>query len=488
VARPAQSEKPWFYERIFDYLNKNLLEHGNLMGREGALETSAKMAAQHPYRPGMKMGEMIGRDWQENPMLFAAGPAAMNAAGGAMTALRPPPRSFAPDIPQPAATVSEPAPPAPVVSEMPHRGTPQAFRPPDAALPGGAAAAEEAPATLTSAIVSNAPAVVDRELARSYMRGVRPGGAVENAPGLANKERRIMTVVDQIIENRPNLKLTDPRTGEPLAEGILPRTLRQFSEALDSTKRRIFKQYDEQAQAAGEAGVYIDMAPVAQKLREEALKPSVMVPHPAVSREAEAMAARLEGVQWSPSAAQDLIESINQTIKGTAQNQTKETFSHNSLMANAGAVIRDQLDRAIMESGHPGYQELRNRYGALRSVEKEVATAAKKEAIKNGTLPHNLADLWSGEQILSGIAHLSGERIASGVALQVLRRLHGWIDNPNRAVKLMFDRRQALLNPTAGPDYRAGLAGAPLEMSGQLGADKPTPRRRRDLRPSVSGP
>lgn len=493
----APVEQPGMVQSLWQGLLTGVekITRGNLLGLPGpsALERNSQMMAERPYRPGMTAGEMIGPNWQENPLLYAFAPGSMNAAGGAMGGIRPPPRSFTPDIPQQPAVgpATRPAPPPePMAFGDEAAAADFARRTPgfDKTAPGGAptpywyesqaprthtVVSETQPSIITNALASNSPAVIDREMTRSYMRAVRPGGARENAPSLTNEEQRVMTVFDQIIANRPNLKLTDPKTGE-IVTGQLPRTMRQFSEALDSSKRDVFRQYDAQARAAGEAGIVVDMAPAAQRLRELATNPEVMTLHPGLSQEAEAMAARLERRPWTPSATQDLIENINQTVKGTAQNQTHETFSRNSLMSNTGAVIRDQLDKAVLESGQPGYQELRNRYGALRSVEKEVATAAKREAVKNGTLPHNLADLWSAEQIIGGLVHLpftgtGGGMIARGAAIQAVRRVMDYVNGPNRAIERLFDRRQMLLNPIAGPNYRTGLAASPLQAGGQMG-------------------
>lgn len=69
----GEAQPSGFFDRIWN----NLLQHGNLMGREGALETSAKMGQQAPYRPDLplrqRMAAMMGKDSLENPMLYVMG-------------------------------------------------------------------------------------------------------------------------------------------------------------------------------------------------------------------------------------------------------------------------------------------------------------------------------------------------------------------------------------------------------------------------------
>lgn len=490
-SRPQETSKPWFLDRIWESIRAlpgqavtNVMEHGNILGRESALETSAKMAAQTPYRPGIGMGEMMGKDWQQNPMLYAGAPSSMNAVGGAMGALARPPARPPP--------VAAPQPRMPFVQEMPYRGVPQGFRPPETAAGPAVADAivpEAETSTLASAIASNNPSTAMQVTSTSaYNRAVRGRGA-QNAPGMEEQDRRILTSIDQIIENRQNLHLTDPRSGQQVT-GQLPQTLRQFSEALDQTKRTIFREYDARARGAGELGVDVDMSPAIRQLRDLAVQPQVADLFPNVASEANQIANNIERRgAYTPEAAQDMIETINQTIKGTFNNPSHETYSHNTLLGQVAVTIRDQLDKAITEATGPGYQTLRSRYGALRSVEKDVAQAAHREAIKTGTLPHNLADIWSGEEIIRGILTLNPTAVARGGAIQAVKGIIGYINSPNRAVSSLFNRRQMTLNPVASPDYRMGMPGLPGQLGGQLGLDTSAPaqrRRGRELRSSVA--
>lgn len=74
-----KKEPPGMLGRAWD----RLVGGGNLLGLEGpgALQRSSEIAAERPYRPGIKMGGMISPDWQANPMLGAIGPGNMARAG-----------------------------------------------------------------------------------------------------------------------------------------------------------------------------------------------------------------------------------------------------------------------------------------------------------------------------------------------------------------------------------------------------------------------
>lgn len=82
-AAPAE---PTIGDKIMSYVP----DIGKMLGMPSALERSAQISAQQPYRPGMTAGQMMaGRpDTLSDPMLYAMGPGNIGGAAAAPTAAR----------------------------------------------------------------------------------------------------------------------------------------------------------------------------------------------------------------------------------------------------------------------------------------------------------------------------------------------------------------------------------------------------------------
>lgn len=345
----------------------------------------------------------------------------------------------------------------------------------------GGALGEVVGSTLGKAIAGNSPQAVDNFVTGKFRNVVKPSRiGQQTAPQLAAQDSRILTAVDQIIANQPNLKFTN-EIGQEVT-GQLPRSLRQFSEAIDQTKRSIFQRYDQMAQQAGTAGVRVDLTPVVQKLREAAAQPEVIDLHPNLAADAERLATNFEARGfYTPGEAQDVIQNLNRTLAGFWRNPTAETVSHSSLLAPIASTLRQQLDSAIEGAQGPGYQVLKNQYGALRSVEKDVAGAVQREANKiPGGLMGHLADLGSAEEFIRGVMTLNPSAMARAGGIKAAKLAMKYVNDPNRAIARLFARRTA---PTVGPVRQAvggTIRGGAAPVGGVSGSEL--------LRQSVVGP
>jgi hypothetical protein len=317
--------------------------------------------------------------------------------------------------------------------------------------PGGRSSA------LSQAIASNNSQAVDQAMIRRYRSTIKPQRLIAGSEGqLASQDSRIMTAVDNIIANRQSLQLTDASGN--VVRGALPRSLRQFSEAVDQTKTQIFKQYDAMSRAAGDLGVQVNLAPVIQQLRAVAKTPEVVDLHPNLATEAERLAQNFEARGfYTPSAAQDVIQNLNKTLQGFYRNPTHDTVSRASLLAPVATTLRGELDKAIESAQGPGYQALRQQYQAIRSVEKDVASAVQREANKiPGGLAGTFADLAASEEAIRGVLTLNPALLLRAGGVKAAKQAVKYINDPNRAIERLFTRRASSLAPPSA--LRTGLS------------------------------
>jgi len=349
----------------------------------------------------------------------------------------------------------------------------------------GGAAGEAVGSLLSRAIAGNAPRLADQALTEVYRSTVKPSRVGRGtAPRLAAQDQQIIDAVDTIVANQPALQLTMPNG--VVAQGGLPRTLRQFSEALDQTKAVAFQKYDDMMRQAGTQGVQVDLAPVVTRLNAIARSPDVVDLHPDLGGYATNLAQRMLARRfYTPSEAQAVIQSINRTLDGFYQNPTHESVTRHAILAPVAAKLRDGLDTAIANSPvGPGYQQMRQLYGSLRSVEKDVTAAANREANKigGGGLTGMIMNMAAGEEILRGVLHLNPGAVATGVGLKAMRAWHKRANDPNAAITRLFSGR-------AGPQGRRAALGPPIEAATTgAGVIAGSEEAERSLRPSVAGP
>jgi hypothetical protein len=284
---------------------------------------------------------------------------------------------------------------------------------------------------------------VDQAITRGYRQAIQPGqtGVKMSGPGLEAEDQRIMTVVDQIIGKRKDIKLTNP-DGSAVAEGAMPRTRRQFLEAQDQTKKALFREYDEMNRQAGSLGIHVDPAPAINHLREVETNPAIVDAHPSVATEAGRFADAMErrGV-YTPEAMQDMIQDLNGRLTSFYKNPGAGSASEARVLAPVVDMLRTQLDNAIEGAVGPGYQAFRTQYGALRSVERDLTNAARKELSQRPGFISEYADLLASESFIRGVFTLNPGTVARAGVWKAVKEIVKYSNDPNRAVERLFQRR-----------------------------------------------
>jgi hypothetical protein len=249
-----------------------------------------------------------------------------------------------------------------------------------------------------------------------------------------------MNAIDSIIANKDDLKLTDANDRE-MRPGSTPKTLHQFSEAIEQQKGKIFNQYDEMATKSGGQGVRVPLQPAIDTLITTANDPEVLALHPELPKIAMQFAQNWSKIgSFSPKQMQSLIQNMNKTYQGS--NPSREIISERALMQPVMQTMRATLDQAIESSQGPGYQPLKNQYRDLLSIERDVANAVQREA-KN--IPGGLVSTFTNPAAAFELMH--GVFLADPAALRNAALIKGsqmairWAKSPNRAVAQMFAHR-----------------------------------------------
>jgi len=318
------------------------------------------------------------------------------------------------------------------------------------------AAERPAASSFAQALASNDSMPIDRAMTGRYRQLVNPSRTGRRSlGGVTEQDRQIQSAVDTIIEQRNNLNLTDTE-GRDIKAGQLPRTLHQFSEAIGNLKDQIFEQYDNLAKQVGGQGVQIPLDPAIERIAALKMRPEFADVRQAVVREADAqIAAWQKRGSYTPREAQSVLRHLNKesevVIKSGGQEGAARAVMLNEARAGLMGALNDAMNQALQG---PQYQALRNRYGALSSIEENVGNAMLKELAKKpgSGVTEKVLDFATAGGVLHGLATFNPTTIATTVgaraAAEAMKRYSQYLRSPNRAVTRLFASRARDLNPT----------------------------------------
>ena len=285
---------------------------------------------------------------------------------------------------------------------------------------------------------------INSKILKKYEKGVKPLINAKTTPSkLADYKEDAVNAVKIIKENKPNLRFID-ETGEPIV-GQTPKSLQQLSEAIEQTKKTIFERYDALAKTAGEAGVGIDTAPIINELNAVINKKSLQLTNPRAIEYAKNLQDRLFGFEKIDAVtAQEIIQNYNKSLEAFYRNPTYDSASQAAIDAMIANRMRQALDDGISGVTGGQYQALKNQYGSLKAIERDVIKATLRDARRNVKGLIDLTDIFSGGQVISGILNMSPGMIAQGITQKAIAEYFKFLTNPNRAIEQMFQAAEKL--------------------------------------------
>jgi hypothetical protein len=327
-------------------------------------------------------------------------------------------------------------------------------RPGTPAPPGGSVEHS----AIADAIVNDNPTGLDLAIANKYRQIVNP----KMGKGLTTEQQfaqnsKILTGMDAIIDDRAKLRLMDMQ-GRQVPLGSPKQTLQQSFDALSQSLKLNFGEYNNIANASSKAGTRLSLAPAVQLLESAANDKALLGAHPGIGTTLRRFAENWKG-DWSPNELQNLISNLNEGIKiipGTRPNP------EDRILVPIVSELRGILDNGIGALG-PEYRAFKNKYGALRSMQKDLANAVVAKA-PPGALDH-LANIVSLAEV--GRAGLTSNPIALADAVLIKGGQTAWrmMNSPNKAMARLFQQRMRsrdIGNPPPPPGaIRSGLGVLP---------------------------
>lgn len=281
----------------------------------------------------------------------------------------------------------------------------------------------------------------DEAVAEGFAKGIKPQfrGAMRNSPtALKDYNKRAGEAVKQILDRQSTFQYIDD-AGDVVSQGTAPTNLSEFAQAIQQAKRQIFDEYSALTTQATGQGMAVDLDDIVEKLIQYADDPVKQAADPSKTQYALKMAERLSKQRrFDPKQTEQLIKELNESLAPTYADKAAKGISEVDLsVANA---LREKLDDVVIQATGKDYQALKNSYGALKAIEKDVGHRALVVARQNTKGVADLTDIFTGGDLVAGIFTANPAFIARGAAGFGIKELYKKLVSPDANIMRLFRR------------------------------------------------
>lgn len=214
---------------------------------------------------------------------------------------------------------------------------------------------------------------------------------------------------------------------------------------MEQTKKAIFEKYDTLAKQTGKAGVTIPVSPISKELDSVIGNKALALTNPKAIQYAKELQDRLSSTgELDATTAQEVVQNYNKSLEAFYRNPTYDTASQAAIDAMVANNMREVLDQRISSLTGSEYAALKGQYGSLKSIERDVIKAALRDSRKNVKGLIDFTDIFSGGQLVHGILSLNPATISQGLTAKAIAAFYKHLNDPNRAIKNMFDAASKL--------------------------------------------
>lgn len=316
-----------------------------------------------------------------------------------------------------------------------------------APLKGEAKAIGQDIAGATRAALTPSEEAIQSNVQKLFQKSIKPTVKKTVAQG-QRYENDTLNALKTISNNSDSLNIQDV-TGE-IVSGRKPQTINELAQAVDQTKKAVFKQYDDLAKQAGTGGATVDAKLISDELVQVANNKALQITNPELIKYAQDWSKRLKGFGvLDTETTQAVIQNLNNNLSAFYRNPTYDSASKVAIDAGIANNFRVALDKAIETATGKEYQVLKNQYSSLKAIENDVTRAAMRDAKRNVKGLLDYSDIFTGGQMVSGILSMNPAMFTKGAIERGFKEYFKFLNDPNRAIKNIFEQldKQPLTQP-----------------------------------------
>ena len=298
--------------------------------------------------------------------------------------------------------------------------------------------------------ISRAERAFNRSAEEASLRGTKPTDRGARTLDAAQKyDKNYKDALQTIAEYSDKI---DPVTGKKAINIVdkegnnisIPSTHHEAAQAIDDAKLAVFKDYTDYEKTSGNAGSV--MTPEHFKGVDAAVN-NVTVENGFTKKDIAYAKDKLAEYQdmlgQSPETVSKRLKIINNDLQG-AYNDPTRTSTHKAIDMAMATELREALDDIITKGTDPRYKELRRKYGALKSVERDINHRAKVLARKSDYGVFALTDILTNGEIGHGLLTANPAIFAKGLIGKATKKLIEHHNNPDRYLSDAFKKAYRL--------------------------------------------
>lgn len=293
----------------------------------------------------------------------------------------------------------------------------------------------------------------DEIIDASINKAIRPSVAGKQTFGQVEKyNKNARLAVKTIVDNKDELSFIDD-AGNSVNK--LPESLNEFSDAISQVKTKLYSQVDDLLNQAGRNSIRLNT--ISNELNSVINNKVIQLKDPNVIEYAKSLKTRFDSIgQIGVKEADDLIKAYNESLKAFYRNPSYENASRVSVDAMVVNRLRNSLDGVVTSLTGKNFQDLKTKYSALKTIEKDVINRAIVDARKNAKGLIDFTDIFSAGDIVRGLSTMNPADIAKGTIQTAVKSYLKAFNDPNRYVKNMFSGVSKVYQPKEAP-YLAGM-------------------------------
>ena len=297
------------------------------------------------------------------------------------------------------------------------------------------------PAKIKSSI-SNEPTPLETQVAKTdeaiqkgLEKGVKPSVVGKGTQAKRTTfENNSIAAVKNIADLRDQIKITDTN-GEPVIGA--PKTVAQGAQATDQAMKLIWAKSEAAMTAAGEKGAVFDPTTVTDKLKTES---EDIGNDPSLRETYKALIPAVEELKGqTPTVVAKRLAQYNADL----QSYYKSGVGGDTVTAKASAmaVMRQAMDSSIESALQgAGNQDLRNQYGEMKALDKEMQHRATVVGRQNPkSLFGGITDAGALAELVRGVMTMNPADLAVSLGLKGLNAYVKNLNSPDANVGRMFN-------------------------------------------------
>ena len=272
-----------------------------------------------------------------------------------------------------------------------------------------------------------------------------------------------LDVTNLMSKNKDVLQYTDDAGN--VIRWELPKNMRETSETLWNFKKVIYDQYNDIAKQAWDKWARVNMNKAFNQLDDLTKDISQNISNP----ETKAIVDRFKNtlLEYTDDAgtiaiedAQKITQDFNQQLTAFFKNPNMNDVSKSSIIAKLNKWTKEAIDDSIDDAFRGSitnwskmstqYNQLKQAYSKIKTIEDEIAKRALVEARKNAKwLSTTILDSLAWGEFTDALLTADVGKMWKAAIMKTIGKYYKYVNDPNTQLRNLFDLVERVNNPTA---------------------------------------